>query len=46
MAAVECMDELAVVLEPALDGLARLAVSSCNALLMEGLKKLADKREW
>lgn len=43
MVAVEPVDELAVMLEPALDGLAGLAVLSRDALLMEPFKELADK---
>lgn len=43
MLTVESVDELTVMLEPALDGLAGLAVLSCGALLMERFKELADK---
>lgn len=43
MVTVESLDELAVVLEPALDGLTGLVMLSCDALLMEGFKEVADE---
>ena len=39
-------DELTVVLEPALDCLARLAVLPGEALPVERLEEITDKREW
>lgn len=46
MAGVEGPDERTVVPEPALEGVAGLAVLSGCALLVERLEEVADEGEW
>ena len=46
MAGVEGPDERAVAMEPALEGVACLAVLSGGALLVERLEEGADEGEW